>query len=57
MHVYVWKEIVNMSIGWAPNMIGWACAQPWCMYGVPVWTKLMHQFWCAMHTLNITYGT
>jgi len=28
MHVHVWKEIVNMSIGWVPNMIGWACAQP-----------------------------
>jgi len=36
MHVYVWKEIVNMSIGWAPDMIGWVCAQPFPTLATPL---------------------
>jgi len=36
MHVYVWKEIVDMSIGWAPDMIGWACAQPFPTLAMPL---------------------
>jgi len=35
-YVYVWKEIVNMSIGWAPDMIGWACAQPFPTLATPL---------------------
>jgi len=36
MHVYVWKKIVNMSIGWASDMIGWACAQPFPTLAMPL---------------------
>ena len=32
MNVYIWKEIINMSIGWAPDMIDWACAQSFPSY-------------------------
>jgi len=36
MHLYVWKEIVKMSIGWVPDMIGWACAQPFPTLATPL---------------------
>ena len=36
MHVDGWKEIVNMSIGWAPDMIGWAYAQPFPTLAMPL---------------------
>jgi len=32
----IWKEIVNMSIGLAPDMIGWACAQPFPTLDTPL---------------------
>jgi len=34
--MYTWKEIVNMSIGWAPDMIGWACVQPFPTLATPL---------------------
>ena len=41
LNVYVWKEIqidcaINMSIGWAPDMIGWACTQPFPTLATPL---------------------
>jgi len=41
MYVYVWKEIVNMSISWAPDMIGWACAQPFPTLATPLLSTLL----------------
>jgi len=39
--MYAWKEIVNMSIaiGWAPDMFGWACAQPFPTLAMPLVAK------------------
>jgi len=34
---------INMSIGWAPDMIGWACAQPFPTLAT-VYAKVLYIF-------------
>ena len=40
----VWKEIVNMSIGWVPDMIGWGCSQPFPTLATPLAKYCVHKF-------------
>ena len=36
LNACVCMESVNMSIGWAPDMIGWVCAQPFPTLAMPL---------------------
>jgi len=48
--MYAWKEIVNMSIaiGWAPDMIGWACAQPFPSLATPLGIRNKYCYTCSI---------